>query len=60
METNDKAQITVELTFSKSTKGTHVFTADQDGAAVTTLYVLKSALANTPPPRITLTITPQK
>ena len=49
--------ITVELAFSRSTKGTHVFTATAEAAAVTTLYVVKAALAE-PPPKLTLTIAP--
>jgi hypothetical protein len=51
------ASITVELAFAKSTKGTHVYAAlDAGAAAVTSLYIQKAALGNTPPPKITLTI----
>ena len=52
-----QAPITVEMAFSKSTKGNHVYAALDAGAApVTTIYVQKTALGNTPPPKITLTI----
>jgi hypothetical protein len=45
------------MTFSKSTKGTPVYAAlDAGAAAVTTIYVQKHALGNTPLPKITLTI----
>jgi hypothetical protein len=50
--------ITVELAFSRSTKGTHVFTATAEAAAVTTLYVVKHALGDEPPQRLSLTIAP--
>ena len=55
---NTKTQaLTVEMAFSKSTKGTHVYAALDAGAtAVTTIYVQKSALGATPPLKITLTI----
>lgn len=55
---NTKTQaLTVEVAFSKSTKGTHVYVAlDAGAAAVTTIYVQKSALGATPPPKITLTV----
>jgi hypothetical protein len=56
MDTKTHA-ITVEMAFSKSTKGTHVYAAlDAGAAAVTTVYVQKTALGNNPPPKITLTI----
>ncbi len=58
MQTKENTQIIVEMTLSKSTKGTHVFTASQEGAAVTTLYVSKTALGEKPPSQISLTITP--
>jgi hypothetical protein len=51
--------ITLEMALSKSTKGTHVYAAlDGGAAAVTTIYVQKSALAAKPPARIMLTIGP--
>jgi hypothetical protein len=55
---NTKTQaLTVEMVFSKSTKGMHVYAAlDAGAAAATTIYVQKSALGATPPPKITLTI----
>jgi hypothetical protein len=49
---NTKTQaLTVEMAFSKSTKGTHVYAAlDAGAAAVTAIYVQKSVLG-APPPR---------
>lgn len=49
--------ITVEMTLSKQTKGTFVYSADDDDAAVTTVYVRKSGFTSDPPDEITLTIT---
>jgi len=48
---NTKTQaLTVEMVFSKSTKGMHVYAAlDAGAAAATTIYVQKSALGATPP-----------
>jgi hypothetical protein len=55
MDTTTKPLV-VEMAFAKSTKGTHVFTTTDPGAAVTQIYVQKSALGPTPPPKLTLTI----
>jgi hypothetical protein len=57
MAVTQASPITVELNFTRSTKGTHVFTATEATAAVMTLYVTKAALA-APPPKITVTIAP--
>jgi hypothetical protein len=55
METKTKP-LTVEMAFAKSTKGTHVYAAlDAGAAAVTTIYVQKTAFPIAPP-KITLTI----
>jgi hypothetical protein len=44
------------MAFSKSTKGTHVYAAlDAGAAAVTTVYLQKTAFPEAPP-KITLTI----
>jgi hypothetical protein len=49
--------VAVEMAFSKSTKGTHVYAALDAGAApVTQVYVQKSALGLNPPAKILLTI----
>lgn len=51
------ATIVEELEFSKSTKGTHVYQAKDENAAVPTLYIRKTGMDNgTPPDEITLTI----
>ena len=54
--TKKSSQITMEMVFSKSTKGTHVFAAKEDTAPVPTLYVRKTGMSGTPPDEITLTI----
>jgi hypothetical protein len=47
--------IVQEMTFEKSTKGTHVFSATEETAAVPTLYVKKTGLDGTPE-ALTLTL----
>lgn len=46
----------VELTFTKSTKGTHVYSTDKTDAAVQSLYIKRDSLPSKPPATITLTI----
>lgn len=46
----------VQLTFSKSTKGTHVYIAQLDTAAIQSLYVKRAALPTTPPEELLITI----
>jgi hypothetical protein len=47
----------VEMTFVKSTPGTHVYAAPKDSKPVCTqVYLSKSALGDTAPERITLTV----
>ena len=46
----------VEMDFSKSTKGTHVFTSDGDGTPITTLYIQRSAFQGEPPAQITVSV----
>ena len=48
--------IDVPMTLTKETKGTYVFGADEDDAAVTTVYVRKSGFPDGPPTNITLVI----
>lgn len=48
--------IVQEMTFDKSTKGTHVFTATDDAAPVPTLYVRKSGLDGEQPESLKLTL----
>lgn len=47
---------TVELTFVKSTKGTHVYGSDHVEAATPSVYIKRSALPEKPPTVITLTL----
>ena len=42
--------------FNKSTKGTHVYTSDDEAAPVSTLYVKRAALPASPPKTINVTI----
>lgn len=46
--------IKIEMTFLRSTKGTHVYQGTDDD--IPTLYIKKSALPDTPPEVITVTI----
>lgn len=46
----------VELTFVKSTKGTHVYGSDLEDAATPSVYVKRSALPEKPPAKIKLTL----
>lgn len=53
-------KIEVKLTYTKSTKGTHVYT-DSEGAEVAdvpipSLYIRRGFIPNTPPKTITVTI----
>lgn len=50
-------EIAAEMEFTKSTKGTHVFTDSNENAPVTTLYIQRSAFQGDPPANITLNIT---
>jgi hypothetical protein len=51
--------ITVNMTKDKETKNTHRYLADEEGAAVTQLYVQKhsaSKLGDSVPERVTITV----
>ena len=48
-------QFDVEMTYSKSTKGTHVFVAPAD-AKITSLYIRKEAFGSEAPKTITVTV----
>jgi len=48
--------IELDMQLTKNTKGTHVYTNDEEGVAVPTLYIKKSALPKQPPQVVTLTI----
>jgi len=47
-------QIVINLTFSKSTKNTHVYITED--AAIPQLYIKKDALPSTPPNEVKITI----
>jgi len=47
----------VDMVYRKSTKGTHVYNAVQEDAAVTTLYIKREALPAEAPATITVKIT---
>ena len=47
---------TIEMKFTKSTKGTHVYGDDSENAPVPTLYIKKGALPDKPPITITVVI----
>ncbi len=47
---------TVELTFVKSTKGTHVYGSGLVDAATQSVYIQRLALPEKPPVAITLTL----
>lgn len=47
---------TVELTFVKSTKGTHVYGSNLANAATQSVYIQRSALPEKPPMTIKLTL----
>ena len=46
----------VEMTFVKSTKGTHVYGNNDSKAAISSLYIKKDALPEVPPKEITITL----
>lgn len=47
---------TVNMTFNKSTPGTHVYQDKSDGAKIPTLYIRKPAFGNGAPPTIEVTV----
>jgi hypothetical protein len=49
-------EIELDMQLTKNTKGTHVYTNDEEGIAVPTLYIKKSALPKQPPQVVTVTI----
>jgi hypothetical protein len=52
------AAVTVEMDFLRETKNTYVFSTVDEEAAVTTLYVNKSAFGDEAPAKLTLALTP--
>ena len=49
-------QKVIEMTLTKSTKGTHVYGDDSDSAPIPTVYIKRGALPTKPPETIELTI----
>lgn len=49
--------IKIPMVLKKSTKGTHVYEANYENAAITTVYIRKAAFTDKPPTDITLTVT---
>jgi len=47
---------TIQMEWSKSTKGTHVYANNESDTPVPTIYIKKSALPSEAPKKITLTI----
>jgi hypothetical protein len=50
------AQKTLVLTFTKSTKNTHVYSNTNPGAPVGSIYIRRESMSATPPAAITLQI----
>lgn len=48
--------ITVKMTFSKSTKNTHVYLSDNHDDPISTVYIQRSELPKEPPQVIKVTI----
>jgi hypothetical protein len=46
----------IEMTFKKSTKGTHVYESNDTEACITQLYIKKHGLPAVPPVFITITL----
>ena len=46
----------LELKLVKSTKGTHVYGDDSEGAIIPTVYVKKTGLPSNPPETMTITL----
>lgn len=53
---SDNNEINVDMTYRKSTKHTHVYADDNEGAAIPSLYIKKSACPATPPDVISVTV----
>ncbi len=47
---------TIEMNWSKSTKGTHVYTNDEPDTPVSSIYIKRNGLPSKAPAKITLTI----
>lgn len=49
-------EIKLEFTLIRSTKGTHVYGDDKDGAIIPSVYIKKHGLPNPPPEKLEITI----
>ena len=47
---------TIKMSWTKSTKGTHVYANDEPDAPVSSIYIKRSGLPSEAPANITLTI----
>ena len=47
---------TIKMEWTKSTKGTHVYSNDQPDSPVSTIYIKRSGLPSDAPATITLTL----
>ena len=47
----------LDLTFVKSTKGTHVYGSDADDAPIKTVYIQRESLPKNPPQMLAVTLT---
>jgi len=51
-----KMKKTIKMDWSKSTKGTHVYTNNEPDAPVSSIYIKRNGLPSNAPENITLTI----
>jgi len=57
MAKKDKAEgLTVKMTKKRDTKGTYVYGNEDEGSAIRSLYITKSAVDGEPPASITVVI----
>ena len=47
---------TIEMVLIKSTKNTHVYGAEDEGVAITSVYIQKNNLPTPPPEEINITL----
>ena len=46
----------IELTFSKQTKGTFVYSSDADGAIIKSVYLTRAEMPEVAPAAVTITV----
>ena len=49
-------KVGLTLALQKSTKGTHVYGDDREGAAIPSVYIKKGALPDPPPAKLRVTL----